>query len=459
MYNRNRFFVTARLFSALAVVATGLSSISIVAIADEVPSQAQIIAEKVSPDCGHILLAVGQLRTFAKDAIAHSVFTKLDDMDLRPFSYGTIYQIRDAGPNGRVIYSTSKGHVALFGGSVWGDTPFGVNATVIGLRAGIESNKKATRFIAFTWDSAAVLNQANSTIPLVAGQHGILDANFILHNRAAVLLPKSFRIYRIPKIEVETAVLEADISAKSQFWAGAVDPFRGRIVALDGRDLVVITVSGDPEEVGARQVIAQLPAAAAPVDKISLSQGTRFYVRQGQKLTFYDTEGSTYGTLDVGGPLQSMDWDHSDKLFAFSTTTGRTGVYNLETRQVTVIGKPGEPWRRVAWSKEDGLLLTLGLVSADSADGQAAWAVDVWDPSTGQSVGEVARYPRKSEKEPYPYLVGLRGSLAHGNFQFYVVRPNGQFSNVAQSFDSNVGRPKSTVIAIPTVDEERRVFN
>ncbi len=456
MYNCNRFSVAARLFSALAVFGAGLTSVSIVATADEVPAQSQIIAERTSSDCGSILSAAGQLRTFAKDAIAHSVFTKLDDMDLRPFSYGTIYQIRDAGPNGRVIYSTSTGHVALFGGSVWGDTPFGVNSTVLGLRAGIESSKRATRFIAFTWDSAAVVNQANTTIPLVKGQHGILDANFILHNRAAVILPKSIRIYRIPKVEVEAAVLETDISAKSQFWAGAVDPFRGRIVALDGQDLVVITVSGDPEEVGDRKVIAQLPADSAPVDKIVLSQGTRFYVRQGQKLTFYDTEGNTHGTLDVGGPLQSMDWDHSDKLFAFSTTTGATGVYNLETRQVTMIGKPGEPWRRVAWSKNDGLLLTLGPVSAGSAE---AWAVDVWDPATGQSVGEVARYPLKSEKEPYPYLVGLRGSLAHGNFQFYVVRPNGQFSNVAQSFDTNVGRPKSTVIAIPTVDEERRLLN
>ena len=201
---------------------------------------------------------------------------------------------------------------------------------------------------------------------------------------------------------------------------------------------------------------------AASVDKIALSQGTKFYIRQGSKLTFYDTDGNSYGTLDVGGPLQSMEWDNSDKLFAFSSNTGVTGVYNLDTQQVTVIGAPtigqtGEMWRRVAWSKADGLLLTLGL---ETKDKKSAWTVDVWNPKTGEKITEAARYSLASDKDQYPpYLVGLRGSLALGNFQFYVVRQNGQYSNVAQGLDANAGRPKSTVIVIPTVEQERRVFN
>ena len=420
-----------------------------------------VVSEAQSLPCGLVL--AGEGRTMAATVIAQSQFSSFDDLTMLN-SLGAITNIKDMDnlSRGRLILSTTRGHVVMFGPgrdnsftstSRWIYTPFGVNADILALRPAIVHHN-IKRAIAYTWGSATVISQPDWLVPLSSGTRGILDANFILNGRAVVVSTKDYSIYKLPKLKGEPAVLEKTVPAQTQFSAAIIDSVRGRIVAVDGQDLVMITVSGEPEEIGQRKVIDHLNQESAPIEKIVISDlGTHFYVRQGHRLTFYDFDGNNYGTIDVGGPLLSMEWDPSEKYFAFSSI-GMTGIYNLQTREITTIGHSGHSWKRVAWSRQDRLLLTLGL-----NEKQSHWVVDIWDPVTGKKIAQVERYPLTSDKEPYPYLAGLRGSLARGDFQFYVVHANGEYSNVAQSLDLNKGRPKSTVIAIPTVEETRRVLN
>ena len=436
-----------------SLVLIGIFALPSVALGDA------IVSETPPLPCGLVL--AGEGRTMATTVMAQSKFSSFDNLTMLD-SLGSITAIKDMDnlSRGRLILSTTRGHVVMFSPdnsftstSRWIYTPFGVSADILALRPAI-ANHNVKRAIVYTWGSATVVNQPDWLLPLSTETHGVLDANFILKNRAVVVSTKDYRVYKLPKMKGESATLESDVPSQTNFSAAVVDSVLGRIVAVEGQDIVAITVSGEPEELGQRKIVAHVAQGSDPVEKIVLSNlGTHFYIRQGHRLTFYDFNGNNYGTIDVGGPLMSMEWDSSEKYFAFSSLS-MTGVYNLQTHEITTIGNHGHSWRRVAWSRQDRLLLTLGL-----NENQSHWSVDIWDPVTGKKITEAARYPLMSDKEPYPYLAGLRGSLARSDFQFYVVHANGEYSNVAQSLDLNKGRPKSNIIAIPTVEETRRVLN
>ncbi len=409
----------------------------------------------------------GSPRETAKQMLNMTAFH--DSYDYTMFSdLGSIIAIKsfDEPSRGSLIMSTSKGTVVTFSPvkqmsigqkAMNFYNPFTLYSEIVGLRPDIVplyKTKSKKRAVVFTKKSAAVLVSLGHDVQLPTGVSGILNADFMPHDQVAVVLPKQIQIYTLPKSLGEPAVLTHDLLAQTKFQAAAIDKTRGRIVAADGNDLVVFNDEGQ------RNVIAHLQPNEGPVDKIIISDlGSRFYIRQGSRLTFYDFDGKTYGSVDVGRSLYGMDWNSDDSQIALSSPE-TTIVYNLLTQKAVQIGQPGDQWRRVAWSKRDGLLLTLGIDEhIDRANSQTVpvWSVDVWDPVDGKKLSTIYQTPLNAETDAYPYLVGLQGSIALGDFQFYLVSPDGVLSHITQGVrarDEQAPLVKrlqssSTIIALP----------
>jgi hypothetical protein len=406
-----------------------------------------------------ILLMLNKPVNGAAEVMKESHFTVIDSGELLPSEAGRIVMVKDFDrqSRGRTAIATAKGVVAAVtsGYSMRVAAPFGYGTSEIkGLRTQtFGASLKQT--LAFTSKSALILGRDGLDIHL-PGAHGTLAADFISSKQAQVVNSKSLRVYDFSEPTRRNgdafAVLSKEVAAQTAFSAAAVHSASGHVIAIDGKELVYFETSDS------RQLIGSIDGKANAL--VFGNLGSNFYIRQDSKVTFYDTTGKILSVLQLKSPLFSMAWDASDSMVAFSTAH-ETFVYNIKTGKAVRIGSENDQWRRVAWSEDEGLLLTL---NQNSTAGKPVWRAEVWDPATGENLPMSAEVPVLQTDSGQPYLTGLRGHFLTGDFSFLILRQNGLYSEVVQSAGAPTKAPPlilapvhSDVIAIPPPKGSRRL--
>lgn len=365
------------------------------------------------------------------EVLSKSRFVVIRGGELIPAELGRITQVKDYDreSQGRIALTTAKGVVATstLGYALRIDVPFATpNAKIEGLATqALSRSLKYT--LPYTAQAAKVIVKQGFNIELPLARK-LLAAEFANSNHVLTVGPDKVRLYdlnfALKTPETPMGHIKKEASATDTFVAAAIHPVTGKIVAVDGPEIVVF------DSVESRRTTGTAPKH---VNQISLSKlGTKFFIREGTKLYFYEISGRKLGELNLASVLFDSAWDASDSMIALSTAT-ETIVYNLETQQAIRIGKAGDQWRRLAWSDSEGILVTLG--PSDFKE-KSQWLIELWNPATGEKFPLSAAAPVLNTDSGYPYLTGIRGRLLTGDFSLMIVRQNGIFEDVVQGFGS-----------------------
>jgi hypothetical protein len=419
-------------------------------------------------NCGILLLGQSYIRD--TEVLNKTSFVSGSEEDMLPqvrdeddasfANLGRITQVKDYDQNskGRLVLTTSKGAIATISPEIDKsqrytgrneqnapatqmsiDFPFATaNAQIQILKTQIESHDTRRTLIA-TPQTIKVMLRPGFYSEL-RNSSKALAAEFTGKDEVTAVFESRLRIYDYKMNSVKKEIL-----AQKTFKAASIHSYSGKIVAIDGDELVIFDSAEE------RRVIGTVAEGVTSV--IWGNLGSRFYLRQGSKLSFYDSQGTALGEVELSSTLASMAWDASDAMVALSTPN-ETMVYNIDTRTSAKIGYRGDQWRRVAWSQDEGILLTLGVDSRDASK----WAVQTWNPNTGEELGLSYRLAVKNEDHGYPYITGLRGRMTDGTFRFFILRQNGQFADVVQAMGTRKEDAVSTLtkVATPT---GRRTLN